>query len=179
MSETQTLVCRCCLGVQKKNSSFQNFTEFEDKSMTLTIGDCFSQLTSLELSEEDLKESLICKKCLKDLKSSHSFKQKCLENQEEFLKLISKNPKDPVEVKDEVVLEEYNFEDLNLIEDPVIENQSDSQNQEVLKVHEEENLKPQKKVKRLDCRFCGQVFPTRTLCGKHENDIHVRKLSGP
>jgi uncharacterized Zn-finger protein len=117
-----------------------------------TIGEYFSALTAIELEAEELVQSLICKKCLKDLKFSYQFRQKCLENHGEFQRLL-RDPLVPVEEEEE--------QSDPAVDPPVPE------------------PKPEKRKKRLDCRFCGLLFKSRTLCSKHENDTHIRKESAP
>lgn len=80
--------CRCCL---KEVENYDELHEFSsevaiDKDQNFVkINDCFMDLTTLQIPEDEEDMIKICSSCLGDLKFCYLFKRKCIESFAKFL----------------------------------------------------------------------------------------------
>lgn len=84
--------CRCCLlEVAKGNELYEFSSEVsvdnevsENPQMFVKISECYAQITTLTIDEEQEDSTKICSPCLGDLKFCYQFQKKCLESEKVF-----------------------------------------------------------------------------------------------
>jgi hypothetical protein len=173
-------ICRCCLKCPAK----ENLLKFsENISKTRKIFECFETVTQLAIVSGSAR---ICRDCLDQLKISHEFKQKCLENDDKYWKLV-KNWKrkegsgsrdlEVILVKDEVASEE----------DLEIKEESMEFEAEEIQDFEEANQSMIAKFIPLKgpefrCRYCDREFKSKgakRIHRMHEIRVHIIKGHTP
>lgn len=176
-------LCRICLETSSTTYKFSDNITNIDK-----VFEYFEDFTKIKIKEINSK---ICLQCFMNLKFSHEFKQKCLQNNSKYEAMLERaeSPEyhDEVVVKQEVVFEpeilvinDVNFDNSVKQEFPEVpEPEAEPIQQPILKVKKAKKEKKGKKQKLKDlegpffCSFCGKEYKNYTSLTSHERQTHL------
>lgn len=80
--------CRCCvreIGNEDELHEFSSEVATDNDSQNfIKISECYAEITTINVAEDDEDNTKICSTCLGDLKFCFVFKRKCLEAAKAF-----------------------------------------------------------------------------------------------
>ncbi|KAG5683243.1 hypothetical protein PVAND_012536 [Polypedilum vanderplanki] len=186
--------CRCCLQTSLEEEELYEFSSEvavdEKSSEFVKINECYSEITSISVPDEEENFTKICSNCLADLKFAFIFKKKCLEasrlydQQETQFCLIEDNlPKEEVHEVEEQCYVEYIEEEqcyLENTEDPaanvVDDDESDTKEEEFVANNKRQNITVDDQDEggmTYSCDYCTKIFDRKEYYKRHFKRAHL------